>query len=246
MHLEEFAEGDSLLHRLDPRVKFVSLIPYALVVATMDGLSGLCLALATSVVLLILARLDLKKVIKRLAVVNLFVLMLWFFVPLSYPGERLFSIGPLQATKEGVVYMFSISLKTNSIVLATIAILGTSGVFSLAHALVHLRMPAKLVNLFFFFYRYISVLHEEYTRLRNAMTIRCFKPGTNRHTYRTYAYLIGMLLVRSYERSQMVYKAMLCRGFRGNFPVMNHFRLKSVDVVFGTVMFLLTIAILLV
>ncbi len=116
--------------------------------------------------------------------------------------------------------------------IATIAVLGTSEVFALAHACVHFRFPDKLVYLFFFFYRYITVLHEQYTVLRRAMVIRCFKPGTNIHTYKSYAYLVGMLIVNSYERSQRIYDAMLCRGFNGKFPVMHHFSIKKTDIMF--------------
>ncbi|GBE03087.1 energy-coupling factor transporter transmembrane protein EcfT [bacterium BMS3Abin08] len=241
MHLEEFAEGNSFLHRLDPRVKFLTIIPYILVIAIMHGQKGPLAALAFSTLLVALARLDMKKLINRLVVVNVFVFLLWAFIPFSYPGETVFHIGPLTATREGMLYTLSITLKTNAIVLATIAILGTSEIFSLAHALVHLKVPDKLVPLFFFFYRYISVLHGEYGRLRNAMIIRCFRAGTNMHTYRTYAYLVGMLIVKSYERSQRIYQAMLCRGFKGRFPVMTHFRLRKGDVVFGLSMAAVTV-----
>ena len=240
MHLEEFAEGSSFLHRLDPRVKFLAIVPYVLVIAIMPGQTGPFAALLVSTLLTALARIDMKKLLSRLVAVNVFIFLLWVFIPFSYPGEAVFQIGPLTATREGILYALSITLKTNAIVLATIAILGTSEVFSLAHALIHLKVPDKLVHLFFFFYRYISVLHEEYSRLKNAMLIRCFRSGTNMHTYRTYAYLVGMLIVRSYERSQRIYQAMLCRGFKGRFPVASHFRLGKVDVAFGLSMAVIT------
>lgn len=243
MHLEEFAEGNSFLHRLDPRVKFIAAIPYVFVIALMQGIKGPFWGLFISISITAFTRIYIKKLLGRLMVVNAFVFLLWIFLPLSYPGSTVFHIGPLAATREGILYVLSITLKANAIVLATIAILGTSGVFSLAHALVHLKVPDKLIHLFFFFYRYISVLHEEYTRLRNAMAIRAFKAGTNIHTYRTYAYLIGMLIVRSYDRSQRIYKAMLCRGFKGRFRIMSHFELKKVDVIFGTCMTLITFVI---
>ncbi|MEW6001162.1 MAG: cobalt ECF transporter T component CbiQ [Nitrospirota bacterium] len=240
MHLEEFAEGNSFLHRLDPRVKFITAIPYIFVIAVMQGTKGPLLALMISLLMIALSRISFKKLIGRLIVVNTFILVLWIFLPFSYPGEAVFIIGSLRATHEGFLYALSITLKANAIVLATIAILGTSEIFSLAHALVHLRVPDKLIHLFFFFYRYISVLHEEYTRLKNAMAIRCFQTGTNIHTYRTYAYLVGMLIVRSYDRSQRIYRAMLCRGFGGKFRVMSHFELKRGDVLFGILMVLIT------
>ena len=99
-----------------------------------------------------------------------------------------------------------------------------------------MRAPLKLVYLFFFFYRYVSVLHEEYTSMREAMRVRCFKPHLDRHTYGSLANLIGMLIVRSFERSERIYEAMLCRGFHGHFPVIGHFHLHRVDYVMGALL----------
>ncbi len=241
MHLEEFAEGTSLFHRLDPRVKFVGFIPYVLVIAVMKGIAIPAVALIISSCMIIMTRVDLRKLLNRLAAVNIFILLLWIFLPFGYPGQEAFRIGPLTATHEGLLFSLSIGLKANAIVLATIALLGTSEVFSLAHALVHLKVPNKLVHLFFFFYRYISVLHEEYSTLRRAAHIRAFKPWTNMHTYKTYAYLVGMLIVRSYEHSQRIYQAMLCRGFTGRFPIIAHFHMHVQDYLFSLCMFLITI-----
>ncbi|MBE0426110.1 MAG: cobalt ECF transporter T component CbiQ [Nitrospirae bacterium] len=243
MHLEEFAEGNSFFHRLDPRVKFITIIPYIFVIAFMKGLNGPVLSLIISLVMIAFTGISIKKLLSRLVVVNAFVLLLWIFLPFSYSGTEVFQIGHLKATREGFLQVLSITLKTNAIVIATIAILGTSEVFSLAHALVHLKVPDKLVYLFFFFYRYISVLHEEYIRLKRTMTIRAFKARTSIHTYKTYAYLIGMLIVRSYDRSQRIYKAMLCRGFKGKFPIISHFHLTIADLCFGFLMTLITVLI---
>ncbi|MFZ5908055.1 MAG: cobalt ECF transporter T component CbiQ [Nitrospirota bacterium] len=241
MHLEEFAEGSSLFHRLDPRVKFLSLMPYIIVVAVMKDLYYPVIALLISALMIAVARIDLKKLFNRLAAVNIFILLLWVFLPFTYPGETLFHAGPLSVSREGIFFSLSITLKANAIVLATISVLGTSEVFSLAHALVHLKVPGKLVHLFFFFYRYISVLHEEYTALKRAISMRAFRPRTTMHTYKTYAYLVGMLLVRSYDRSERVYNAMLCRGFTGRFPIITHFHMHTRDYVFGSVMTLTTL-----
>jgi cobalt/nickel transport system permease protein len=61
------------------------------------------------------------------------------------------------------------------------------------------------------------------------------------HTYKTYAYLVGMLIVKSYDRSQKIYNAMLCRGFTGKFPIVSHFKLTRADLSFGFLMGLITI-----
>jgi len=245
MHLEEFAEGNSFLHRLDPRVKIITLTPFIFVIALVDGIRVPLTGLIISLILIISAGLNMRKVMSRLMVVNVFIVMLWIFVPFDYKGDVMTELGPLEISRDGLLYVLSITLKTNAIVLATIALLGTSHVFNLAHALIHLRAPVKLVHLFFFFYRYISVLHDEYSRLRRAMAMRAFKPGTNIHTYKSYAYLIGMLIVSSYERSRHIYNAMLCRGFRGKFPVVDHFKLKKFDLIFAMLMTSITIVLIL-
>lgn len=244
MHLEEFAEGNSLLHKLDPRVKFLTVIPIVFTVAAMKTITAPLLALFICMILVILARLNIKKLVNRLLTVNIFILFLWIFLPFSYAGEAYFQIGDLTATKEGFLHVLSITLKSNVIVLLTIVILGTSEVFSLAHALIHLRMPKKLVLLFFFFYRYITVMHDEYIKIKRAISIRCFKPKSNFHTYRTYAYLVGMLIIRSFERSHRVYNAMLCRGFKNNFPIISHFKLNKVDIAFGAFMIIAFLSLL--
>ncbi len=242
MHFEEFAEGSSFFHRLDPRVKFLTFFPYVLVVALMEGVRSPGLALLLSSSMIFFARIDMRKLFNRLAGVNIFILFLWLFLPFVHPGQPMVSVGPFTASREGMLFAASVTLKANAIVLATIALLGTSQVFSLAHALVHLKLPNKLVHLFFFFYRYISVLHDEYTRLRRALQVRAFEPKTNIHTYKTYAYLVGMLIVRSFDHSERIYQAMLCRGFQGKFPVISHFRMHRRDYFFGIGMFFVTLA----
>ncbi|MFH1626040.1 MAG: cobalt ECF transporter T component CbiQ [Pseudomonadota bacterium] len=239
---EEFSSGDSFVHRIDPRIKVVIAVLFSIVVAVADRFSVLLLGLFFSVGLISVARLSIRKISYRLLIVNGFILLLWVFLPFTFPGATLFSLGPLTASRDGVMYALTITIKSNTIILTSIALLATSSVTTLVHALRHLYVPDKLVHLFFFCYRYIHVIHLEYVRLTNAMKIRCFKPKTNMHTYRTYAYLVGMLLLKSYDRSERVYQAMLCRGFKGKFWVLDHFSLKKSDMVAGIMMFLYIMA----
>ncbi len=244
MDIEEFSLGDSWVHHSDPRVKILATLIFAVVVALNYSLLASTLALTFPIVLVIAARLDLKKVLVRLAVVNGFVVFLWFFLPFTFPGKIVWSLGPLDIHREGILYSLLITLKSNAIVLMVIALLGTSPVFNLVHALSHMRVPGKIVHLFFFCFRYIHVIHEEYHRLVNAMKVRGFKPGTNMHTYRTYAYLVGMLLVMSFDRSQRILAAMKCRGFKGKFYILHDYGMKKADYVLGTVTILFSLSLM--
>ena len=65
------------------------------------------------------------------------------------------------------------------------------------------------------------------------MKVRCFRPRTDRRTCRAYGHLVGMLLVRSLDRSERVMDAMKCRGFKGEFYVLRHFIYRSRDLAFA-------------
>jgi cobalt/nickel transport system permease protein len=80
-------------------------------------------------------------------------------------------------------------------------------------------MPPKLTTLLLFTVRYTAVLRQEYARLRRAMDARCFAPRPNGHTLRSLGHLVGMLLVRGFERSERILGAMKCRGYSGRVPL---------------------------
>jgi cobalt/nickel transport system permease protein len=227
---EEFSTGKSFIHGLDPRIRIIVAALFSVVVATSTNLSALIPALAVSLFLIVLTKLPTRKVFYRLLLVNGLILFLWLLLPFTFKGEQLFTIGPLVGTKEGVMYASQITLKCNAILLAMIALLATIPIFTLGHAMNQLYFPEKLIHLFLFTYRYIHVIFQEYHRLINAMKIRGFIPQTNLHTYRSYAYLVGMLLVKSYDRAERVHKAMLCRGFSGKYFTLSRFSIKIGDI----------------
>ena len=107
---------------------------------------------------------------------------------------------------------------------------------TLGHALSLLRIPEKIVFLFLMTVRYIFVIESEYLRLVRTTKIRGFKPGTNIHTYKTYAYLIAMIFVRASARAQRVHQAMICRGFKGKFYSLYKFSPTRLSCFFSIVM----------
>ena len=186
--------------------------------------------------LVLAARLPVRAVAGRLAVVNGFVLLLWLIMPLTYPGVPIFRLGPLTASREGVELALLITVKSNAVILACIALLSTVHISVMGRALSRLRVPNKLVHILLFMLRYLGETWHEYQRLGTAMKVRSFRPRTDLYTYRSYANMIGMLLVSSYSRAEAVYAAMLCRGFRGEFHSMDDFEAAGRDLLFGGAM----------
>ncbi|NJB67120.1 cobalt/nickel transport system permease protein [Desulfobaculum xiamenense] len=239
---EHFAYGTSPVHALDPRVKITAATAFSVVVAVSQHPHTLYAALAVSVALLAAARLDARPVLRRLLGVNAFIAFLWLFIPFSVPGEAVLSVWKLVASREGLELAGLITLKSNAIVIAFTALIATTPVPDLGHALRKLHVPDKLGWLLIFTYRHIFLIAQEYQRLNAAMKVRGFRPRTDLHTYRSYASLIGMVLVRSWDRSERVYQAMLCRGFNGTFHSLNGFAHSTRDILFLASMLAVTCA----
>jgi cobalt/nickel transport system permease protein len=212
---ERFAQGNSLLHRRDPKVKVIVAATFITVVAISNSYMVVTMALALALALTLLSRLEAVAVLKRLLAANTFTIFLWLTLPLTYGGVEVVKLGPLQLSGEGMRLAALITIKTNTIVLALLALLATSRIAGLGHALEGLHLPKRLCFLLLFSYRYIFVIYQEYRKLTRAAQLRCFVPTTNIHTYRTYGYLFGMTLVRSWNRAIRVHQAMLLRGFNG-------------------------------
>jgi len=225
-----FQQGNSLIHRLDPRIKLIAGFLGIFTVALLNSIQVSLLALFLAICIVFISRLPLKKTLKALLFANLFIGFLWLFIPFSVQGNPLLKIWSLTITEEGIKCAFLITTKCNAILILIISFVATIPVHTIGYALDSLGVSKRLTLIFLMSYRYISVISEEYNRLVQALKVRCFKPGTNLHTYKTYAYLIAMVFVRSYERGIRVYQAMLLRGFNGKFYSLRKFKIKFLDI----------------
>lgn len=235
---ERFAHGDSMLHRLDPRLRLIYAVGFSLLIALASSFLTLLAGLMLSLFLIILSRLNIPAVVKRLLLINLFNLIFFVTLPLTHAGPAWFTIGSVSFSHEGLLLALRIAFKSNTLLLVLIAMIATMPVASLGHAMNSLRVPNKLVFLLLFAYRYIFVIGQEYQRLVTAMKVRSFAPATNLHTYRSYAFLHGMLLVRSFDRAARVYQAMLCRGFQGHFHILTQYAFTRFDWVWSLLLLL--------
>lgn len=231
---EPFANGDSILHRLNPCTRIICAALFTIPCALLKDMQAAEAGLTIGLLMLFAANLPLEKVFKRLLVVNVFTCFLWLFIPFSMPGHSIAKWGPLSVTQEGIQLATLITIKSNAIVCALMALIGTIPIHDLGPALQQLKIPNKICHILLFSYRYIFVIYQEYKTMRRAMSARGFQPGTNTHTYKSYAWLVGMLLIKSWDRAERVQNAMRCRGFNGNFYTLTTFNTTRSDFIIIT------------
>jgi cobalt/nickel transport system permease protein len=227
-------------NRIDPRTRIIGLAFFAMFVVSLSSLTALSLALAFSLCSLPFSSLPLSKTLKRMAGMDGFIIFMLVMLPFTMPGEVWFTLFGFVASWEGLWRAVEIALKANAVVLMLMTLIGSMEPVQLGHALYRLKVPENLVQLLLFTVRYIDVLKDEYQRSRTAMKARGFRPANTRHSYRSFGYLVGMMLVKAMERSERILQAMKCRGFNGRWPHVDQLKFGLVDFSFS----LSTVAIL--
>ncbi len=214
-HGQQLLHQHSLVDQFDPRARILAMTLFALATVFSHNLLIPAIALCLSIGVALRANLDMQRTLRRVLAMDVFIVLMIVMLPLTTPGDALFHVFGFAASQQGFVQAMMIALKTNAVVLMLLALLGTLEATTLGHALARLRVPEKLVHLMLFTVRYLEVIGREYKRMRKAMKARAFQPRANWHTWRSIGYLVGMLLIRSLERSERTYAAMKCRGFNG-------------------------------
>jgi len=154
-------------------------------------------------------------------------------MPLTVSGDEIASFYFLSVSKEGIELAFLIALRATSAVLLIFPMIGTAKLSVTMKALGELKVPNKLIQMFIFAYRYIFIFIDELERMFTAAKARAFKEKTNLQTLKTVGNIVGMLFVRSYDRSRRVYNAMLARGYTGRLKIFHEFDLCGTDLLKG-------------
>lgn len=240
--LEDQPQG--VIAALDPRTRLLSALAFVIGLIALNAIVPLVLALAVSLVLVRLAALPFEAMRHRLMHLEGFMIVLLAMLPFTIPGHPLLTLGPFVATDEGLLRAVTLAIRVNAAVLAVFALLGSIEPVRLGQALARLRVPLALVHLFLFAVRYLGVFRAETTRLIESMRARAFVARSNRHTWRTFGNLAGMMLVRSVERAERVSEAMRCRAFSGRFPLACADRFGRADAAFAAAIVLVVVGLL--
>lgn len=199
----------------DPRLRVVGAVLFSLVTVSLVHGPAVLGAFAISAAVALSNGLSFRGLLRRLVALEGFMVILLLTLPFTVPGQTMLAIGPLAASREGLFTALIIMLKASAVVLAVLTLVGSLDPLTFGHALGRLGVPEKLVHLLLLTLRQIHLLHQEFLRLRQAMRARAFVPRSDRHTWKSYGYLVGMLLVRGLARSRRILAAMRCRGFHG-------------------------------
>lgn len=226
---------------MDPGLKIVTALCAIIIIVSgprHGDLTPFLLYLLPVFAVAVLSRLPFSYMVRRLLIVSPFILMAAAFYPLSawLSDSEAFRAGSEAVVRGGLIILFKSLLS-----LVILIILGfTEKINRLIAAFRRLGMPLAVATVALLVYRYIFLLGDEYVRIRRAYDSRSAgRPRLSR--IKTAGNQVAMIFIRSWERSQQVYRSMLSRGFSGVFPDMTVMEIRVADIVYS----LLFIALLL-
>jgi cobalt/nickel transport system permease protein len=217
-HRPLVVEHDSFLHRMAPECKVAAtvLFVFAVVATPRSAFWAFGIYAAVLVALALAAGMTPATLLRRL-VIELPFLAFAAFLPIVGGGERVDVLG-LSLSAEGLWAAWNIVIKGALGIAATSVLLATTDTRDILRGLERLRVPRVFVAIASFMLRYLEVIAGELRAMRIARISRGDDPrwiGQARGVTQS----AGTMFVRSYERGERVYLAMVSRGYDGTMPV---------------------------
>lgn len=228
--LDQYAHLDSPIHRWDPRFKLIGFLLLIFAFSFVRDLYLLPALVLLTALILAVAQLPGSFVLARWRYPSLFLIAVVILLPFLSGSTVLAALGPVEVYQEGIRSTVLIAVRFLSILTLGIVLFGTASFVTTVRAMRSLGLPVILADVILLSFRYIFELGDYLHRMETALRLRGFR--ARRLSLRgigTLAWLGGSILVRSYERSEWVYRAMLLRGYGQAGRPRNEFRATRSD-----------------
>ncbi len=228
--LDELGRLDSPVHRLDARVKALTTTVFIVIVMSFPRyeLSALMPFFLFPFVILSAGNIPPGYLLRKLLVAAPFALAVGIFNPLL-DRQTMLTLGS-HSVSGGWVSFGSIVVRFILTVSAGLTLIACTGIHRLCAGLERLGLPRVFAVQLLLLYRYLFVITDEGLRMARGVEMR--QMGRRTMRFGTYVSLIGHLLLRSMDRAQRVYQAMVARGFTGQERTLHPTALHTRDLAF--------------
>ena len=250
--LEEYTEGNSVLHRLDTRIKVICAVIAVFSIVFLVHwyvpllFFGVCFGLA------VISRASLRVYCKRLLIPITFVAFVAVIMPFTYGSIVIANIPVINIPiySDGIYFGLLVFTRCISAVSVLNVLILVTPITTVMDSLAWFHVPSVVIDTMVLMFRYIGVLSEESTRMYRAQSSR----GGHSHKVSylskiaNYGTIAGSLLVRAFDRSVKVGNAMMSRCYTGKYNLFTYEKKKipRLDAVAGAVIVALCIIVVLV
>ncbi len=222
----QYFPGESVIHRMDPRIKIISIILYVASLFFMDNFYYYIPAIILLATTILISRLPFKYIVKGLRPILILVIITFALNTFMSQGVTIaFKIGPLTATYEGLrqasfmaIRLILLVLGTTVLTLTTSPILLTDGIEKLLNPFKKIGVPAhELAMMMTIALRFIPTLLEETDKIMKAQMARGadFESGNLFKRAKNLIPLLVPLFISAFRRADELAMAMEARCYRG-------------------------------
>lgn len=223
--LGQYYQTDSVIHRLDPRVKLVTTICYIISLFIVDNFIGYVIAGLFLMLVIRLSKVPPKFMIRGMkSILFLLIIAVGFNLFLT-PGETLVAFWKLRITKEGVrlaafmaIRLVFLIMGSSVMTLTTTPNNLTDGMEKLLGPLKKIRVPVHEISMMMSIaLRFIPILLEETDKIMKAQIARGadFESGNLIKKAKSLVPLLVPLFISAFRRANDLAMAMEARCYRG-------------------------------
>ncbi len=223
--LGQYYPTNSILHKLDPRVKFLGTLIYIISLFIVDGVIGyLFAALALGIVILI-SRIPFRYILKSMKPILFILGITVLFNLFLTPGEVLVQWHFLKLTREGVDVAVKMAVRLSFLVMGSSMMTLTTTPNQLTDAMENLfgclkvlHVPVHEISMMMSIaLRFIPILMEETDKIRKAQIARGadFESGNFIQRMKSMIPLLVPLFVSAFRRANDLAMAMEARCYHG-------------------------------
>ena len=223
--LGQYYQTDSVIHKLDPRVKLVATIVFIISLFLIDNFIGYIIAAAFFFFFLKLSKVPFRYMIKGMKSIVLLLMIAVVFNLFLTPGEPLISVWKLTVTKEGLRFAVMMAVRlvfliigSSLMTLTTTPNNLTDGMEKLMSPLKKLHVPVHEVSMMMSIaLRFIPILLEETDKIMKAQIARGadFESGNLIKKAKSLVPLLVPLFISAFRRANDLAMAMEARCYRG-------------------------------
>ncbi len=223
--LGQYYQTESVIHRLDPRVKLVTTIVFIISLFVFKGIAGYAIAALFLLLAIKLSHVPFKFMVKGMKAVVFLLMITVVFNLFLTPGEPLFTIWKLTITEEGLKLAIKMAIRlcfliigSSIMTLTTTPNQLTDGLESLLRPLNKIKVPVhEIAMMMSIALRFIPILLEETDKIMKAQIARGadFENGNVIKRAKNMVPLLVPLFISAFRRANDLAMAMEARCYRG-------------------------------
>jgi cobalt/nickel transport system permease protein len=232
--LDRLSSKESLMHRIDARIKLISFLLIILFANLQGNIYSLIILEIFLIVLMIVSRIFFD-VVKRTVIVLPFGLFLAVFQPFIRGETVVYNLFGFPVYYEGLVFGITVFLKFLVCVSAIMILSSTTPMYQVISAAKKLGLPNIMAMLLGLMIRYLFLMYEILEKTIEAQKSRAYnrKNLGYKNALKIFGYTVGTIFIRAYEQGERTYLAMLSRGYNENSELtLYNKKITSLDVLF--------------